>query len=117
MSSQKQYMLAILGVSLLVLTFSAAAEQMGQDWVARYDGNNSSDYFCKLAVDDNGFVYVAGVSSGPNMEDFAVIKYWPNGDTVWVRRYDGPGNSGDQARALALDESGNAHSAPVAAHA
>ncbi|MBI4547485.1 MAG: SBBP repeat-containing protein [Ignavibacteriae bacterium] len=79
-------------------------------WVRRYNiPGNSWDYASALAVDGSGNVYVTG-SSGiyPNL-DYATIKYAANGDTLWVRTYDGPGNAQDRANALAVDASGNVH--------
>ncbi|KPK77025.1 MAG: hypothetical protein AMJ89_03135, partial [candidate division Zixibacteria bacterium SM23_73] len=84
-------------------------------WVRGYNGPaNSSDKAQALAVDGSGNVYVTGGSSrslGPpyNTYDFATIKYYPNGDTAWVRRYNGPGNGNDVARAIAVDDSGNVY--------
>lgn len=80
-------------------------------WVRRYDGpENSEDRASALAVDNNGNVYVTGVSySTGSFEDYATIKYKPNGDTLWVRRYNGPGNNFDQASALAVDTNGNVY--------
>ena len=47
-----------------------------------------------MAVDGNGNVYVTGGSYGSgNSWDYATIKYNTSGDTIWVRRYNGPGDS------------------------
>lgn len=80
-------------------------------WVARYDGPRSGwDWAYGVAVDDSGFVYVTGGSEGIETGmDFATIKYSPDGDTIWVRRYDGPANAGDRATAIAVDAYGNAY--------
>jgi hypothetical protein len=80
-------------------------------WVRRYNGpGNSGDLALALAVDDSGNVYVTGYSFGSGSDaDYATIKYLPNGDSAWVRRYNGPGNSGDLALALAVDDSGNVY--------
>jgi len=78
-------------------------------WVRWYNGpGNGYDHPNAIAVDGSGNVYVTGASirSGLN-DDYATIKYYPNGDTAWVRRYNGPGNSGDYAFAIAVDGSGN----------
>jgi hypothetical protein len=80
-------------------------------WVRRYNGpGNSSDGAGAIAVDDSGNVYVTGRSVGSGMSvDYATIKYYPNGDTAWVRRYDGPANSIDIPLAIAIDTSGNVY--------
>ncbi|MGB8656473.1 MAG: SBBP repeat-containing protein [Candidatus Zixiibacteriota bacterium] len=77
-------------------------------WVQRYNGPaNSDDDAIAIAVDDSSYVYVTGSSKVSETDwDYATIKYYPNGDTVWVRRYNGPGNSYDNASALAVDDSG-----------
>jgi len=81
-------------------------------WVRRYNGpGNNTDQANALAVDGSGNVYVTGVSygGGSTLSDYATIKYSPSGDTLWVRRYNGPGNGYDQANALAVDDSGNVY--------
>jgi hypothetical protein len=80
-------------------------------WVRRYNGSgNSWDRAKAIAVDHSGNVYVTGYSSGSGTaEDYATIKYYPDGDTAWVRRYNGPADSNDHAHALAIDESGNVY--------
>jgi hypothetical protein len=79
-------------------------------WVRRYNGpGNGDDYAYAIAVDGSGNVYAAGYSYGSGTRsDYATIKYDPNGNELWVERYNGPGNDWDWARAIALDDSGNA---------
>ncbi|KPL03173.1 MAG: hypothetical protein AMJ90_03840 [candidate division Zixibacteria bacterium SM23_73_2] len=77
-------------------------------WVRRYYGQEDMwDQARAIAVDDSGYVYVTGTSwGGETYDDYATIKYYPNGDTVWVRRYDDPYNGGDQAEDITVDDSG-----------
>ncbi len=83
-------------------------------WVRRYDGPaNWLDYPRDIAVDDSGYVYVTGYSaqsvSYPYNYDYLTIKYHSNGDTAWLRRYNGPDNDEDQAMALAVGSSGDVY--------
>jgi hypothetical protein len=80
-------------------------------WIKRYNGPaDSTDCANAIAVDDSNNVYVTGYSYGSGTyEDYATIKYKPNGDTAWVRRYNGPGDSTDRARAITVDGSGNVY--------
>jgi uncharacterized delta-60 repeat protein len=89
-----------------------------QQWVARYDGPaNSFDTATAIALDNSGAVYVTGQSNAFDTgSDYATIKYNATGQREWVVRYAGPGNSSDEAGAIAVDTSGNVyvtgHSSP-----
>ncbi|MDP3024595.1 MAG: SBBP repeat-containing protein, partial [candidate division Zixibacteria bacterium] len=80
-------------------------------WVRKYNGTgNSYDVAYDIAVDFSGNVYVTGYSvAGGPASDYTTIKYYPNGDTAWMRRYNGLGNYGDEASAIALDGFGNVY--------
>jgi hypothetical protein len=82
-------------------------------WVRIYNGpanGNDMVFGHPLAIDRSGNVYVSGSSQGNGTDyDFATIKYYPNGDTAWVRRYNGPTNGYDGANDIAVDDSGNTY--------
>lgn len=80
-------------------------------WVRRYNGpGDYIDDACDIAVDASGYVFVTGVSyNSDSTADYATIRYKPNGDTAWVRRYNGPGNGSDWPHALSVDNSGNVY--------
>jgi len=82
-----------------------------QLWVKRYNGpGNDEDRAWDLAIDNSSNVYVTGYSIGNGTSsDYTTIKYAPNGNQLWVKRYNGPGNSFDIARALAIDGSNNVY--------
>jgi hypothetical protein len=80
-------------------------------WVRRYNGfGDYYDYAYDIAADDSGNIYVTGLSprSG-TISDYTTIKYYPNGDTAWVRRYNSTGTSADCAGAIAVDDSSNVY--------
>lgn len=93
-----------------MLSFEILIAQVDTAWVRRYNGpGNEGDAALKIAVDVSGNVYVTGSSSGTISTDYATIKYAPNGDTLWVKRYDGPINKSDLPTALVVDASGNVY--------
>ena len=80
-------------------------------WVRRYNGpGNGTDVLADLTIDGSGYAYVTGSAFVTGLaSDYATIKYAPNGDTVWLRRYNGPGNYDDNASAVAVDALGNVY--------
>ena len=79
-------------------------------WVRRYSGPGAAHWATAIAVDDSDNIYVTGVSWGDGTErDYATVKYYPDGVTAWVRRYNGPASRRDEACAVALDYSGNVY--------
>ncbi len=92
----------------VTIKYSPSGKQL---WTRRYNGPaNGSDYANAIAVDGSGNVYVTGSSGGSvphNYYDYATIKYSANGQQLWENRYNGPANSWDEARAIAVDPSGN----------
>ncbi len=82
-----------------------------QQWVKRYNGTGSSnDIAHAITVDDSGFIYVTGGSTGTGSNyDYLTIKYSSSGDTIWTRRYNGPKNGKDIAYSIVLDDTGNVY--------
>ncbi|MCJ7458213.1 MAG: SBBP repeat-containing protein [candidate division Zixibacteria bacterium] len=80
-------------------------------WLRTYNGpGNGRDMVRATALDNGGNIYVTGESEGDGTGyDFATIKYYPNGDTAWVRRYDRGVSSNDYPSAIAVDANGRVY--------
>ena len=78
-------------------------------WEKTYQNNSTSfnDYGYHLGIDRYNYIYVAGYTAiGPDIvtnRDYLTIRYKPNGDTSWVRKYNGPGNNIDWPHQLTID--------------
>jgi DNA-binding beta-propeller fold protein YncE len=83
-------------------------------WVRRYNGPvNGEDHATAISRSPDGTkVYVTGSSVGliigsDGVPDYATIAYnATTGALLWVRRYNGPGNSADAATAVAVTPDG-----------
>lgn len=96
---------------IVVITYLPVYAQVDTSWVRTYNGTgNSDDEAWDIAVDDSGNVYVTGYSTGPDANvDYATIKYNANGNIIWVKRYNGVGDSIDVAYSIAVDQTQNAY--------
>lgn len=67
--------------------------------MAKYDGpGNGNDEPYSMVVDNDGNVYITGVSEGDHFvtgADCATVKYNTAGVQQWVARYDGPSSLND----------------------
>lgn len=102
-------LLMTLAMVALLCPLPAHSQAAVESWVQRYNGpGNGADYATDLAIDTNGNLFVTGYSAGSGTDyDYATIKYSGAGVPLWTNHYNGPGNSSDQAYAVAMDGSGN----------
>ena len=91
------------------LTIKYNANTGNTIWIKRYNGPaNGDDWGMDCAVDGGGNLYVTGTSWNGTNDDYLTIKYSANtGDTIWIKRYNGPANSFDESYSCVIDGSGN----------
>jgi hypothetical protein len=82
-------------------------------WASFYDGGVAqTDQAYSIATDGSG-VYVTGYSNpyaSGTLYDIITIKYnAATGDTAWIRKYNGPSDSADYGRDIAVDGTGNVY--------
>lgn len=89
------------------------AEGDTADWARRYSGSTvGNEQAWKLALDDNGDVFVTGISTNTGFEQLCrVVKYDSLGNLVWSGTYDYPSaaSSMEQGRLIDIDGVGRAH--------
>ncbi len=108
-SAGNVYVTGTSGSDYATIKYDADGNQL---WVARYNAGASGPLggARALAVDSSGNVYVTGSSDGSSTSfDYATIKYDTHGNMLWIARYNGPGNTRDSARAVAIDNAGNVY--------
>ena len=96
-------------ISCFALCAAEGYCQVQQAWVKRYSlVSSATNQATAIALAPDGNLIVAGSSASTNGDlDYLVIKYAPNGQQVWLARYDSPTNGADQLRGLAMDADGN----------
>ena len=81
-----------------------------EQWVARYNGSgNAFDYPAAITVDASDNIYITGMSELDTIQDYATVKYNPEGVEQWVAIYNGPGDLSDQSEAITVDHSGSVY--------
>ena len=104
--SIKTFLISVL--ALLLSEYSVS--QVTQQWVARYNGTgNTADIPGTMVLDNSGNIYVTGRSQLGAFNDFATVKFNSSGVLQWAAKYNGTGNVDDEARAIAVDGSGNVY--------
>jgi uncharacterized delta-60 repeat protein len=76
-------------------------------WLRTYNGTgNEDDKVYAITVDQADNIYITGFSTGDTSGlDFVTIKYTRNGQQSWISTYNGPGNSDDAAKDIAIRNS------------
>lgn len=101
----------VSGYDCVLLRYTPAGKLV---WSRTYDGTghkidiaNALAGCATLQIDTAGNIYVTGQSMGSgSLSDFVTLKYDPDGETLWVRRYNGKANAEDQGQAIAVTDSG-----------
>ncbi len=76
-------------------------------WTAVFADSARESWLDNVMLDKDGNAVAIGKYIGTTTDyDYLTIKYDSAGETLWTRRYDGPGNGTDKAVALALDDNG-----------
>ncbi|HXH17795.1 MAG TPA: SBBP repeat-containing protein [Chitinophagales bacterium] len=92
----------------LILKYDNAG---AQQWLRTYDSGNGDDAPNDFKIDGNENLYLCGISEevSDSLYDYVTLKYNSSGSQQWVKKYNGTGNSNDEAEALDVDDAGNVY--------
>ncbi len=81
-----------------------------EQWIRRYGGlGSSSDEARAIAIDTLGNVYVTGISIDSLWTNITTIKYSPEGNELWVQKYNRTGDGNEGPTAIAVDGTGSVY--------
>ncbi len=78
-------------------------------WTTDFWGSGCDAFTGYITVDDYGNAYVLASPTCSNRPGFAVAKFYPNGDTAWVRFEHKPAWQYDRPRAITVDSLQNVY--------
>jgi hypothetical protein len=79
-------------------------------WVRNFAGAGSAnERASSIAIGLSGNIFITGYTMSSSAGDYMTIKYRPDGDTAWTRRYNGTGNGYDFANWVAVDDQDNVY--------
>jgi uncharacterized delta-60 repeat protein len=98
------------GWDFTVISLAASGDT---NWTCIYNGpGNNNDDARSIVYGSDSNVYAAGMTRGSGtLEDFTIISLSTTGDTNWTYRYNGPGNSYDQAYSIVYGSDNNIYGA------
>lgn len=77
-------------------------------WIRNFVGAGSAnERASSIAIGPSGNIYITGYTMSSSAGDYMTIKYRPDGDTVWTRRYNGTGNGYDFSNWITVDNQDN----------
>lgn len=102
----KTTLLFLFGLTVSAITYSQTPTLL---WEVRYNNpSNGTDRFVDMVVDNSGNTYVCGTSDSIGTgTDYITMKIAPDGNVLWAKRFNGPGNGIDEAKALAINSQGD----------
>ena len=62
-----------------------------------------------ICLDESNNIFITGRTFTNFYNDIMVLKYSSDGDTLWLRTYDGGYNSDDEAKSITVDNIGNSY--------
>jgi hypothetical protein len=95
------YITTVTGPHIATLKYDPQGNML---WSQIFVGTgNSGDKAYAITLDSYNNIYITGYTTSVNNgKDYVTIKYDPNGDSLWVKTYDGPGHSDDIATSIVM---------------
>ncbi|MFQ6066756.1 MAG: hypothetical protein ACE5K3_05725 [bacterium] len=102
MKSKSGAMVLFLGIIVLLFTSRClAVDTLEPKWL-RVWGGGANDWGLSIAIDRARSIYLVGTTESFGVgEDHFLVKYSPEGDTLWEKTWDRGGN--DSGRSVAVD--------------
>ena len=95
------------GYNYYLVKYNSSGEKL---WDKMYDSQyHLNDKVVDIAIDLYGNILVTGISENNNgyqSDDFLTIKYNPNGEIIWTKRYNGSVDYIDQPVSILTDNNG-----------